>query len=106
MSKPNLSGPGPDPRHTELKQVVHVPRRTGGTFLRWAFAILLVLVALAVLVLWQGAVSLAHMAQSTQAMSRSVGQGSASLERYLQQIGVALQGVWHSLGALLRALRP
>ena len=102
----NLGGPGPDPRHSQERRVVRVRRSPGGRFMRWAVVILLVLAALAVIALWQGAASLQHVAQSSQAMSRTMSQGTAGLDRYLQRIGLALQGIGRALGQLLHALRP
>ena len=70
LSKPSRGGQGPDPRRKT--GVVHVYRSTRSRFMRWAFAILLVLVALAALAIWQGAESLQHAAQTTRTMSREM----------------------------------
>ena len=66
MLTPNLGQPGRNPDDRRPERIVHVHRPRGSRFLHWALAILLVLVALGVLALWLGAVSLQHVAQSTQ----------------------------------------
>ncbi len=104
MSQPNLGGSGPDPRRKT--RVVRVLRPAGSRFVRWAFAILLVLVALAVLAIWQGAQLLQHVAQTTGTMSREMGQQSQVVDRYLQQIDYALQGIGQALARLVHAIRP
>ncbi len=105
MSKPNLGQSGLDPEGRRPQRIVHVRRPAGSRFVRWILVILLVLVALAVGALWQGAQSLQHVAQSTQQMSQQLNQGTQGIDRYLQEIGLALRQIGQALGQLLHALR-